>query len=112
MALVLIRTVPRVLATLPKTFSRHAPKIRWPNTGRRGGSQPPIGLSALDRVARVMEPGAWYAVSDLRHLAGLPETTQDHAIGELISAQAAGQQFEGRRRERAHVGKAVGAASF
>jgi hypothetical protein len=23
-----------------------------------------------------MEPGAWYAVSDLRHLAGLPETTQ------------------------------------
>jgi hypothetical protein len=37
---------------------------------------------------------------------------QDHAVGELISAQAAGQQFEGRRRERAHIGKAVGAASF
>jgi hypothetical protein len=66
----------RVLATLPKKVSHHAPKIRWPSIGRRGGWQPPIGASVLDRVVRAMEPGAWYAVSDLRHLAGLPQTTQ------------------------------------
>lgn len=47
-----------------KAPSRFAPKKVW-----RG--LPPPGASVLDRIVRAMEPGKWYAVSDLRHLAGL-----------------------------------------
>ena len=55
---------------IPKQ-TKFAPKKRWRSIGRRGGAQPPPNASVLDRIVRSMRPGHWYAVSDLRHLAGL-----------------------------------------
>ena len=62
---------------IPKQ-SKFAPKKVWQSIGRRGGSQPPPGVSVLDRIVRAMQPGAWYAVSDLRNLARL---TRSQSLG-------------------------------
>jgi len=58
---------------IPKQ-TKYSPKIVWPSRGRRGGPQPPPGASVLDRIVRAMEPGHWYARSDLGHLAELAES--------------------------------------
>jgi hypothetical protein len=57
-----------------KPPSRFAPKRTWPSIGRRCGSQPPPGVSVLDRIVRSMQPGYWYARSDLGNLADLTES--------------------------------------
>src|SRR5262249_27796599 len=61
---------------IPKQ-TKFAPKKRWPSIGRRGGPQPPPGASVLDRILRAMQPGHWYAVSDLGHLADLTKSEID-----------------------------------
>jgi hypothetical protein len=76
-----------------------------------------VRLSALAVVMGIVQVNKTYigeSASD-RHWdkrdGGVVET-RTTLWAKLISAQAVGQQFKGRRRERAHVGKAVGAASF
>jgi hypothetical protein len=58
---------------IPKQ-TKFAPKRHWPAIGRRGGSQAPPGASVLDRIVRSMQPGHWYARSDLGNLAGLTDS--------------------------------------
>jgi hypothetical protein len=43
-----------------------------------------------------MEPGAWYAVSDLRHLAGLPETTQFRMFSHCYLTRRANPEYRPR----------------
>jgi hypothetical protein len=45
----------------------------YPYRGQRAPIIPP-GVSVLDRIVRAMEPGAWYARSDLRCLARLSKS--------------------------------------
>ena len=61
---------------IPKQ-TKFAPKTRWSSIGRRGGAQPPPNASVLDRIVRSMQPGHWYARSDLGHLADLTKSEID-----------------------------------
>jgi hypothetical protein len=58
---------------IPKQ-SKFAPKRRWTTPGFRTGWRPPPGTSVLDRIVRSMQPGHWYARSDLGNLAHLTES--------------------------------------
>jgi hypothetical protein len=75
---------------IPKQV-KFTPKRRWPSTGRRGGSQAPPGASVLDRIIRSMQPGHWYARSDLGHLAGLSQS-------EIVGVRLFSQGYLTRRR--------------
>jgi hypothetical protein len=62
---------------IPKQ-SKFAPKRRWTTPGFRTGWRPPPGASVLDGIVRAMEPGSWYAVTDLMNLARL---TRNESLG-------------------------------
>jgi hypothetical protein len=64
----------RALARAIPKQSKYAPKRRWRTPGFRTGWRPPPGASVLDRIVRSMQPGHWYARSDLGHLARLTES--------------------------------------
>ena len=88
---------------IPKQ-SKFAPKRRWTTPGFRTGWRPPPGASVLDRIVRAMEPGCWYAVSDLMNLARL---TRNEFLGVRLfnhgysdQAQKSQNGRGGKRRRR------------
>jgi len=58
---------------IPKQ-SKFAPKRRWMAPSFRTGWRAPPGASVLDRIVRSMQPGHWYARSDLGHLADMTKS--------------------------------------
>jgi hypothetical protein len=64
----------RALARGIPTKNKFAPKRVWRGHGFGTGPQPLAGASVLDRIVCSMEPGHWYARSDLGNLAGLSKS--------------------------------------
>jgi hypothetical protein len=77
-------------------FNALAKLARKNKRAERDAGWRPEPIKPGDRVVRVMEPGAWYAVSDLRHLAGLPETTQFRMFSHGYLTRRANREYRPR----------------